>query len=130
MKIAFTQEIPAQRIADLVVSAVEGNHMTRSWCTAFHLKRPGHGDLTDKVWYADPALYERDDFQILVQEDANDDGKGDTDHLIGPAELCKGFQLMATKYPAHFADFISENEDAVTADVFLQCVALGELVYG
>ena len=46
-------------------------------------------------------------------------------------EACKrGLQVMADKYPQHYADFITENEDADTGDVFLQCALLGEIVYG
>jgi hypothetical protein len=42
----------------------------------------------------------------------------------------RGLQLMADKYPRHFADFVGENEDASTGDVFLQLCLFGELVYG
>ena len=37
---------------------------------------------------------------------------------------------MADKHKRHFDDMVSENGDADTADVFLQCCALKELVYG
>jgi len=46
-------------------------------------------------------------------------------------DACKrGLQVMAEEYPRHFADFMSENEDAETADVWLQCCLFGEVVYG
>ena len=41
-----------------------------------------------------------------------------------------GTNLMAEKYDWHFMDVLLENDDAVTADVWLQCVLLGEVVYG
>jgi len=41
-----------------------------------------------------------------------------------------GLQVMAQKYPEHFNDFISENEDADTGDVFIQCCTFGEITYG
>jgi hypothetical protein len=37
---------------------------------------------------------------------------------------------MAREYGRHFSDMIAENDDATTADVFLQCCLFGELVYG
>ena len=37
---------------------------------------------------------------------------------------------MANKHKWHFDAMVSENGDAITADVFLQCCALKELVYG
>jgi hypothetical protein len=46
-------------------------------------------------------------------------------------EACKrGLEVMARKYPRHFADFVGENDDAITGDVFLQCCLFGKLVYG
>lgn len=37
---------------------------------------------------------------------------------------------MQEKYPQHWADIINESDDANTADVFLQCVVFGEVIYG
>lgn len=51
-------------------------------------------------------------------------------HTIGLAQVMKGIQLMAEKYPHHFKDFIGESGDATTADVFVQLCALGDIVYG
>jgi hypothetical protein len=44
--------------------------------------------------------------------------------------LRAGLELMAREYPKHFADFQAEQDDATTADVFLQCCMFGRLVYG
>ena len=45
-------------------------------------------------------------------------------------KLIAGLQVMASKYPRHFANFMSENDDAETGDVYLQCCLFGEIVYG
>jgi hypothetical protein len=37
---------------------------------------------------------------------------------------------MAKDYDWHFMNIITEDDDAITADVWLQCVLLGEVVYG
>ena len=37
---------------------------------------------------------------------------------------------MAKKFPKCFADFLTENDDAETADVLLQCALFGEVRYG
>jgi hypothetical protein len=42
----------------------------------------------------------------------------------------RGLDVLATRYPRHFADLINENTDAITADVLLQCCLFGELIYG
>ena len=51
-------------------------------------------------------------------------------HLLDRAALERGAQVMAEKYPKHFADWMSENDDADTGDVFLQCCLFGDLVFG
>ena len=44
--------------------------------------------------------------------------------------LQDGLEVMAEKYPKHFADFVEGGEDAVTGDVFIQCCVFGRIVYG
>ena len=44
--------------------------------------------------------------------------------------LRAGAQVMFEKYPQHFADILSENDDATTGDVFLQCTLYGEVIFG
>jgi len=38
--------------------------------------------------------------------------------------------VMAKKEPRHFADFLKEDYDETTGDVFLQCCLFGEVIYG
>jgi len=42
----------------------------------------------------------------------------------------RGLEIMAANEPKHFADFLDENDDAHTADVFLQTCLFGEAIYG
>lgn len=42
----------------------------------------------------------------------------------------RGEQVMLQDYRRHFGDLLAENDDAITADVFLQCAVMGEVVYG
>mgnify|MGYP003661708629 FL=1 len=44
-------------------------------------------------------------------------------------KLKVGLQLMANKYPSHFADVVSENENANTGDIFLQLCLFGEVPF-
>ena len=41
-----------------------------------------------------------------------------------------GFQVMADKYPDHLANWIKEEDDAITGNVFLQCCLFKEVIYG
>jgi len=46
------------------------------------------------------------------------------------ASMCKAMELMAKEYPHHMNDLLSENDDAITADVFLQLALFGDVIYG
>jgi hypothetical protein len=54
----------------------------------------------------------------------------DKDYILDAAAIKKGSAVMAEKYPRHYADALTENDDACTGDVFLQCCLFGELVFG
>lgn len=43
--------------------------------------------------------------------------------------LRKGMVIFAEKYPKHFRDFVEENDDGITSDLFAQCVVYGEEVF-
>lgn len=125
MKISV--EIKAERIGDLMCSAVEQNHMTRAWCGGVELVKSEATIPEAANWYCDvPALYEGE-FALDVIEF---DGDEEKTHRVTRDNLLKAFELMATKHGQHFGDFMQENDDGVTADVFLQLFAMGEVKYG
>ena len=49
---------------------------------------------------------------------------------ISLVSICEGEQLMLDKQPRHFADILSENDDATTGDVWFQYAVMKEIVYG
>lgn len=51
-------------------------------------------------------------------------------HDITRERMLEALSLMAQKSPQHFADFIADNADATTGDVFFQYVVLGEVIFG
>jgi hypothetical protein len=51
-------------------------------------------------------------------------------YILDRKAMQRGTQIMAEKYPQHLADVLSENSDADTGDVWLQCCLFGELIYG
>ncbi len=57
--------------------------------------------------------------------------EGDTDYdkVLDRAAIERGLKLLAEKYPKHWADFLTENDDADTGDVFLQLALYGEVVF-
>ena len=50
--------------------------------------------------------------------------------ILTPESWAKGEALMLKNQRRHFADILSENDDAITADIFFQFCLMGELVYG
>lgn len=112
-------------IADLMVTAIEGG--ADSWCVKVENNTPRSDDAY-KPWYDDETYYADENFSFTVIEEFDD---GQTlKHDVGPKVLAEGLQAMAQNSPAHFADILNDNHDATTADVFLQYLALGEVIYG
>lgn len=64
----------------------------------------------------------------MVVKNIEEDGK--PTYLLTKEKIQKGLELFVEKEPRHFSDFQSGNDDAVTADVFLQMCVLGEVIYG
>jgi len=73
----------------------------------------------------------------LILEELSDESERDPDkaytvtkYPLNRKRLLAGLKIMADKHPRHWANFISENDDAETGDVFLQLACLGKIVYG
>ena len=60
----------------------------------------------------------------------DDEINGQSRWVLDGASIYYGLKIMAEKYPKHFGDFIADNDDAITGDVFLQCCLFGEMIYG
>ncbi len=99
-------EVDMQRLADLWISGLEGG--IGYWARYVSGKSPfSSGEM---------VFFDKEEERQLTP--------------IGIAELVKGLQVMAEKYPRHFSNWLQGNEDAETGDVFIQCAAFGETVYG
>lgn len=126
-------EIPCDRIANLMCSAVEsGDPVTRGWCGGIYYKAKGHKlpkGWKGTCWYYDhPELYAADDLQLEIVE-IDEDADKPTKHAVNRERLLRGIATMATKFPDEFAQIMHDDTDASTADVFLQCVLFGEEKY-
>lgn len=127
--VSATVEVPFKRITDCITGAIEGG--STYWCNRF-TNLPASEDLRSEirsrgdVWYDEPEFWERGGGAHVEFDKPTDDDPGFRD--IG--HLQAGLATMAQIAPSHFADLINETDDATTHDVFLQCVLLGEIVYG
>jgi len=68
---------------------------------------------------------------LIVEEFDETTGEGTTERRLDRDAIQRGLVLMpAHQPPRHWVNFIDENGDPETADVFLQLCLLGEIVYG
>lgn len=61
---------------------------------------------------------------VLIRDEYSDDVVA-----LNWDKMCKAMQKMAKDYTHHFDDLIQENDDAITADVFLQLSLFGDVIY-
>jgi hypothetical protein len=110
----IVQTIDPKRVSDLLCSAFEGgsNYWVKSG------RREGF-----EGYLSDVALHEGATVFIKTIDD-------DKELKLDRLTILNGLQLMMTKQPRHFGDFLAENDDADTADVFLQLALFGEMIYG
>jgi hypothetical protein len=125
--VTVQQSVPYDRISNLLCSAFEGG--SNYWYTIAEFTAP-----PAFTFRTDPEhLYKHLDYPLnaggaLTIGDIEDDTN--PTKILNLDTIAKGLQTMADKYPRHFGDFMSENDDADTGDVFLQCCLFDEIVYG
>lgn len=115
-----------QRVIDLLNCALEGG--SNYWIQS-HQKNypPGKGYASYEFAYLEVPFDEGGSISFFTGDKGIDGLEG---KLLNRASMEDGLRLMAEKYPKHWADFIGENEDADTGDVFLQLALFGEVVFG
>lgn len=114
-----TVNIMETRVRDLLCCALEGG--SNYWyCIANYKFKEGKGFGDYEFAHLDVPF---DGGSLLIQAD-------DQYRVLDEAAMIKGLNLMAKNYPKHFEDFMNEDYDANTGDVFLQLSLFGEIVYG
>jgi hypothetical protein len=118
MKVQFN--FTTDSVANLIITAVE-THC--GWLENFNSKGLPRPDGVT-WWEQLPKVLDTNDW-FLSFEDIDGDK-----HVLNQEKVERGLRLLITEEPEHYSDWQSENEDAITADVFLQLCLLGEVVYG
>jgi hypothetical protein len=129
-------KVSMQTLSSLLCSAFEGG--TGYWCQIQGYKVPGNerdaffslhlrpDDIEFKhIWVPLTAKG-----VMKLGEDADEEGKYDTKHDLTRSKVIKGLQVMAKDYNRHFQQVITDNFDAETGDVFVQCCLFGKVIYG
>lgn len=104
--------IDKKRIKDLFINACEGG--SNYWCKS--IKPHGKGDAYD-------AMFGGFTVDGIIEMSY-------TKKVVTTAMVERAIKDFATKEPRAFADFISENDDANTADTFLQLCVFGKTIFG
>lgn len=122
MNINININIDDKSLQNLFVGALEGG--SNYW---YYL--PDHFDVPKgeclSTWIFEQVM--NNNLQVKVHDTEDEESFLG---WINKYNILTGIQLMADKYKNHFSDFISERDDATTADVFLQLVVLKKIVYG
>jgi hypothetical protein len=114
-----------QRIEDLLTNATEGG--SNYWYMIEKYIYP-EGKTADTLKLEFPHCQMPFNGGAIVFSSLEEPEKA---HVILDYKKClKGLSIMAKKYPSHFADWQTENDDAITADVWLQCALYGDVIYG
>lgn len=123
MTFTVTTTISAQRVCDMICGAFEGGSNYWLGRGRVELVAPDYPESNGIVWYGRPEIYEAP-FKITI------DVPDDELHTMDNASVERGIQLMVVDYGNHFSDMMTENDDAITSDVFLQLCLFGEVIYG
>lgn len=129
IKLSVELVIPRRRVAELLVSAVEGGICY--WCPRqeFKYTEPekwepvlDDGDENPKNWPCyDYPLLPGGAVTFIVDEQ---------ECVLNLDTVATGLRVMADKYQRHFLGFLTGGDDAETGDVFVQCCVFGEVIYG
>lgn len=128
-------DIPQNKIQSLLCSALEGG--SNYW---YVIERFDFAPELSETDFAPGGTYYDDDFQssaytvpfvegcAMVITSTEEDER--EEYRLDRESIKKGLELMANTQPIHFGDFLAENDDADTADVFLQLCLFGDVIYG
>lgn len=119
--IALTVSIKQDKLEDLILSAIEGG--SNYW---YFIEENANDQPYEKSPFVAGSNGLRISNRIL-----SDNGECDyLDAWLNVESVKNGLRVMSNKYTRHLINLIEGNDDAATADVFLQCCLFGSVVYG
>lgn len=136
--VAVTRQVSRDEVGNLLCSAFEGG--SNYWYRIEKFHKPTRfefnsgKDLGKEAGYFKQIDYPLNPGGYLIVSDYNALCEGDfpTEKKLDLASIQRGLELFANSkdYAHHWQDFVTENDDQTTADVFLQFCLFGEVVYG
>lgn len=126
IKVIKEFDILYRDISDLLVSAFEGG--SNYWIDSVEEIKPKElhykYDPNHIYPYYTYPLNEGGAILIYVDDETN------KPYHLTLDTIEQGINLMAKHYLTHFYEWINENYDATTGDIFLQLCLFGEVIYG
>lgn len=131
VSVSVNVNVPTSTIRDLLTGAIEGGS---NYWGAFRedpnfIKSITESDKHAYVESEGGKYYARYDIENPYYCLRVSDVEGGTTYNVTLESFVNGLKVMADRYPQHFKDVITENHDAVTSDVFIQCAVFGEIVF-
>lgn len=120
-EVKTTVEIERKRLDDLMCGALEGG--STYWCDRCDIEWSDEAAAKNEIEYGHEAIAAGAEFTVWHNDE-------ETTIPNGPKTIERALQQMADEHPFHFNNFINDNDDAETSDVFFQLLCFGELVYG
>lgn len=131
MEIKVTKELTTEQIGDLLCSALEGG--SNYWYMITQAHRPAAWPKGESHFMHEYPLTEDGYLLITDEVGGTDEQREIPDNKpfkLDLAAIKRGLEIMGTDFVQHFADAMTDNGDAETGDVFLQCCVFGKLIYG
>lgn len=125
----FTITITRDRLSDVLCSALEGGSNYWYWL---------EGKVEPTVWEfeSDPPR-ERSHYlndyplnpggALLIRDVEDEESHGTM--CLDAQTIQWGLTILSQKYPQQIADILSEQDDANTGDILLQCALFGDIIY-
>jgi len=137
--ISVPMEISEEKISNLLCSAFDGGYGSVYYWAGIQGYEYPEGRTKDSFEYRSMEVVLAGGKMFLF--DANEDESNKKydaakkeKWTLTREKLIKGLQVMAAlekgKGGHHFPNIINDNDDAETADVYVQCCLFGEIVYG
>ena len=134
---ATIQQVSEEQVRDLLVTALEGG--SNYWIENTHYElreglqysdfQPGGSQTLDEYFHPLELIPFVEGCSLIIQ--VIDEGDGfDGIQQLTRDKMMEGVKVMAADYSQHFQDFLEEDGDANTGDVFLQCCLFGKVVFG
>lgn len=124
IQITVIQEIPNQRVSDMLCCAFEGG--SNYWYIIKGYNYPA-GQTKESLGIEFPHI----ELPLIEGGSLIIGTLGDEmpDTVLDKAALHKGLELMARDWPNLWHDLMSGNDDADTGDTFLQLALYGKVIF-